>query len=273
MVDRASSHVEHLAGTAATADRLSKSNAAISTSTWISGPDPATPPIASCSSENASPASISCESFSTYPISPQPRKHCVNLGPLRTLRIGHQLSASSMLFFQWCNPTHPRRLPRSTASAANSTCHLLRKTTRKKCGALPCREISAEWGAQRIKGLSITQGPGPRLQRVSVPSEKRIIAQKGTLRPPSSSSSSTRSSDPARCGKKSLEKVQEQWGRSHTCAHVVEVRRLRSRRRPHRRSVRSEKPRHRRNRYSISPPTYVFSTMPMSTELIAALER
>jgi protoporphyrinogen oxidase len=52
------------------------------------------------------------------------------------------------------------------------------KSYTEKVWGVPCEEISAEWGAQRVKGLSITRAVGHFLRRL-LP-RRRDIAQKGT---------------------------------------------------------------------------------------------
>ena len=54
------------------------------------------------------------------------------------------------------SPKNRWKTSSSTASAANST-DLFFKSYTEKVWGVPCDQISAEWGAQRIKGLSITK--------------------------------------------------------------------------------------------------------------------
>ncbi len=52
------------------------------------------------------------------------------------------------------------------------------RTTPRRCGAFPCTEISAEWGAQRIKGLSVAKAIAHAL--TSPLRNSADAAQKGT---------------------------------------------------------------------------------------------
>ena len=54
------------------------------------------------------------------------------------------------------SPKDPSKTSSSTASAASSTSPSSR-TTPRRSGACPATRSSAEWGAQRVKGLSITK--------------------------------------------------------------------------------------------------------------------
>ena len=64
----------------------------------------------------------------------------------------------------------------------------------KRCGESTCDKISAEWGAQRIKGLSLTTAIIHIIKKALRASPK--TSRKRTLRPPSSSSSFTPSMVP-----------------------------------------------------------------------------
>ncbi len=54
------------------------------------------------------------------------------------------------------------------------------KSYTEKVWGVPCQEISAEWGAQRIKGLSLTTAVLHFLKRAFSPSRDEAIQQKGT---------------------------------------------------------------------------------------------
>ena len=55
------------------------------------------------------------------------------------------------------------------------------KSYTEKVWGMPCDEISAEWGAQRIKGLSLTTAVAPFSEEdLCVPQGRRTISQKGT---------------------------------------------------------------------------------------------
>ncbi len=65
-----------------------------------------------------------------------------------------------------------------------------------------CAEITAEWGAQRVKGLSIARALRA-LASTSGARQDAVISLRKGKRPPSSSASFTRSSGPAHCGRPS----------------------------------------------------------------------
>jgi protoporphyrinogen oxidase len=54
------------------------------------------------------------------------------------------------------------------------------KSYTEKVWGVPCEQISAEWGAQRIKGLSLTTAILHFLKKAFAPSENQAIQQKGT---------------------------------------------------------------------------------------------
>jgi protoporphyrinogen oxidase len=68
----------------------------------------------------------------------------------------------------------------------------------EKVWGVPCRELPAEWGAQRVKGLSIFRAVLHAMRKLWQGSGS--VAQK-TRKPASSSSSSTRNTGLASCGK------------------------------------------------------------------------
>ena len=76
----------------------------------------------------------------------------VNLGPVRCVKAGVSYARAALL---------PRRVERTLEDfLVNRFGHELYRTFfqsyTEKVWGVPCREISAEWGAQRIKGLSLT---------------------------------------------------------------------------------------------------------------------
>ena len=87
----------------------------------------------------------------------------INLGPLRTLRCGLSYVRSAI---------RPRREERSLEDFlinrfGRELYRMFYKSYSEKVWGVPCNEISAEWGAQRIKGLS--------LKRVIAHSFKRVL--------------------------------------------------------------------------------------------------
>jgi hypothetical protein len=113
-----------------------------------------------------------------------------NLGPLRVLKIGTSY-AWARLF-----PRKPERsLEDFLVNRFGRQLYLtfFRDYTEKVWG-VPCHEISAEWGAQRIKGLSVSAALRHALSKLRDWGRRRST-------PRSSSGSSTPSSARARCGR------------------------------------------------------------------------
>ena len=78
-----------------------------------------------------------------------------------------------------CSPSRrnePWRSSLSTGSAKSSTTRSS-SLIPKRCGAYLATEISAEWGAQRIKGLSVWATPCPRLQKSYASHTRRLRAE------------------------------------------------------------------------------------------------
>ena len=75
------------------------------------------------------------------------------------------------------------------------------KSYTEKVWGVPCDQISAEWGAQRIKGLSLRKALIHHFKKL-IGRERHRKSAKRIRRPRSSKSSSTPSSAPANCGKK-----------------------------------------------------------------------
>jgi protoporphyrinogen oxidase len=111
--------------------------------------------------------------FFDYPLSLSPQT-LGKLGLRRSLRIGFSY-LRSMLF--------PIRDERNLEQFfinrfGRELYRTFFKSYTEKVWGVPCAEISAEWGAQRVKGLSITRAIGHFLRRL-LP-RRRDIAQKGT---------------------------------------------------------------------------------------------
>ena len=109
--------------------------------------------------------------FFAYPISLS-AKTLINLGPIRTVKIG--LSYLRSTFF-------PIREEKSLEDFlinrfGRELYGTFFKSYTEKVWGVPCHEISAEWGAQRIKGLSITKAI-LHAAKAAVP-KKRDLAQK-----------------------------------------------------------------------------------------------
>ncbi|MFB3915340.1 MAG: NAD(P)/FAD-dependent oxidoreductase [Terriglobales bacterium] len=98
-----------------------------------------------------------------------------NLGPVRTMRIGLSYLYSSLFPIR-----NPRNLEEFFINRFGRELYLtfFRSYTEKVWG-VPCDEISAEWGAQRIKGLSIWKAIA-HFVRQTMDGSNNGIAQKGT---------------------------------------------------------------------------------------------
>ena len=134
----------------------------------------------------------------------------------------------------------------------------------EKVWGVPCNEISAEWGAQRIKGLSLTTAVKHFLKKTFSRKKSGDIAQKGT--------------------ETSLieQFLYPKFGPGQLWEHVADLSPAKRRRDPHRLARRQAPRRRRSHRLRRTPPTptaprhtfaadYVFSTMPVR-ELIHALD-
>ena len=104
--------------------------------------------------------------FFDYPLRLTPET-LMKLGFLRTIRCG--------LSYLWSTlrPRHPERTLEDFLinRFGNQLYTMFYKSYSEKVWGVPCREMSAEWGAQRIKGLS--------LKRVLVHSLKGSVVRKG----------------------------------------------------------------------------------------------
>jgi len=97
-----------------------------------------------------------------------------NLGLVRTIKIGF-----SYLWTALFPPRHVENLEQFFISRFGSELYLtFFKSYTEKVWGVPCHEISAEWGAQRIKGLSITKTVMHMLKKTF--SRARDIRQKNT---------------------------------------------------------------------------------------------
>ena len=114
------------------------------------GARPAARRHASCWCARASPASTSCARFFSYPISLS-LDTIRNLGMPRTIGIGFSY-LRSVLF-----PIKPEKnLEDFFINRFGRRLYLtFFKSYTEKVWGVPCDQISPEWGAQRIKGLSI----------------------------------------------------------------------------------------------------------------------
>ena len=144
------------------------------------------PTTTSCSGPGRA-ASTTAASSTTTRI--RPLNALRNLGPIEAVRCA--------LSFLWVTdpaaegPDHPRGLRRRQLRLAPLPA-LLQDLQREGVGACPPSEISADWGAQRIKGMSLWSA-------VWEPLRARLAGRRGqgaSRSPASSRSSSTRSSAP-----------------------------------------------------------------------------
>ncbi len=124
-----------------------------------------------------------------------------NLGALRTLRIGASYARSAMF---------PRKNEQNLEQFfinrfGRELYETFFKSYTEKVWGVPCHEISAEWGAQRIKGLSITKTITHFLKKRFNGHQPGDVPRRAP-RPRSSSSSSIPSMAPGRCGRRSREK-------------------------------------------------------------------
>ena len=111
--------------------------------------------------------------FFDYPISLSART-IANLGLLRTLKIGF-----SYLRVALFPPKQVNNLEQFFISRfGRELYHTFFKSYTEKVWGVPCTEISAEWGAQRVKGLSITKTILHVLKKALSPSSD--VRQKGT---------------------------------------------------------------------------------------------
>jgi protoporphyrinogen oxidase len=111
--------------------------------------------------------------FFDYPITLSPRT-LKNLGIQRSLKIGLSFARSSLF------PIRPERnLEEFFINRFGRELYAtFFKSYTEKVWGVPCRDISAEWGAQRIKGLSITKAVWHFLKKLRP--QSRDLAQKET---------------------------------------------------------------------------------------------
>lgn len=113
--------------------------------------------------------------FFTYPIT-------LSIETLRKLGIGRTIS---ILFSYIQAQIFPRTPEKSLEDFminrfGKVLYKLFFKDYTEKVWGVPCNEISAEWGAQRIKGVSITKAIQHAIQEISKKKNTKDIAQKGT---------------------------------------------------------------------------------------------
>jgi protoporphyrinogen oxidase len=119
--------------------------------------------------------------FFDYPIKLS-RSTMANLGPIRMVRIGLSYVASRV------RPIRPEKsLEDFLINRFGRELYLtFFKSYTEKVWGTPCDRISAEWGAQRIKGLSLTTALKHFLRKTFMPKKTRAaaaagdVAQKGT---------------------------------------------------------------------------------------------
>ena len=158
------------------------------------------------------------------------RTRCASSASAAASRIGFSLPAQRRLF-----PIKPEEnLEEFFINRFGRELYLtFFKSYTEKVWGVPCREISAEWGAQRIKGLSIAKALAHFVEeRARGARCKGATSRRRGPRPRSSSSSSTPSSVPARCGTRWRAAVREHGRRD---AHRLARRGHRDRRRARRR--------------------------------------
>ena len=111
--------------------------------------------------------------FFDYPISLSPDT-LKKLGIFRSARIGFSYIRSALF------PIKPERNLEEffINRFGRELYRTFFKDYTEKVWGVPCQDISAEWGAQRIKGLSITKAIAHFVKKLFAP--KRDIAQKGT---------------------------------------------------------------------------------------------
>src|SRR5579871_1065001 len=136
-----------------------------------SGPDPATEDCVMLV-RNRKSRIYFLSKFFDYPISLS-KDTLVKLGLWRTIRIG--VSYLKSVIFPIRNV---QSLEQFFVNRFGKELYLtFFKEYTEKVWGVPCSEISAEWGAQRIKGLSISRALGHALMK---PFRSRDTAQKGT---------------------------------------------------------------------------------------------
>lgn len=110
--------------------------------------------------------------FFTYPVSLSPET-LLNLGPVRTVRIGISYILSTI--FPIRNETNLEEF--FVNRFGRELYKTFFKSYTEKVWGVPCTSISAEWGAQRIKGLSIIKAITHSLKSL-LPKKQRDISQK-----------------------------------------------------------------------------------------------
>jgi len=113
--------------------------------------------------------------FFDYPISLSPDT-LKRLGPVRTMKIGVSYMLSAM------HQTRPEKtLEQFLINRFGRELYLtFFKSYTEKVWGVPCDQISAEWGAQRIKGLSVKTAIAHFLKKAFAGKPAGDIAQKGT---------------------------------------------------------------------------------------------
>ena len=153
--------------------------------------------------------------FFEYPIQLS-KATLANLGPARTVRIG--LSYLRAMLFPIRKVDN---LEQFFINRFGRELYLtFFKSYTEKVWGVPCNKISAEWGAQRIKGLSIRKAIAHFLKQSG--KAARDIARK-TLKLLSSSSFSIPSSAPDKCGRRSPGQVQQRGGEIITNFNITAV--------------------------------------------------
>jgi protoporphyrinogen oxidase len=101
-----------------------------------------------------------------------------NLGPVRMIKIGYSYIASRLRPIK-----EEKSLEDFLINRFGRELYLtFFKSYTEKVWGTPCDQISAEWGAQRIKGLSLTAALRHFIKKLFVPTQKKDgdLAQKGT---------------------------------------------------------------------------------------------
>lgn len=113
--------------------------------------------------------------FFSYPISLSATT-MKNLGPIRLMKIGLSYGWSCVF-----KRTPERNLEDFFINRFGKTLYatFFRDYTEKVWG-VPCREISPEWGAQRIKGLSVLTALKHAAKKLFAPAQNGDVSQKGT---------------------------------------------------------------------------------------------
>ena len=100
----------------------------------------------------------------------------IKLGPLRTLRIGISYVKSALFPLKREDTLEEFFINRF----GKELYHTFFKSYTEKVWGVPCNKIDAAWGAQRIKGLSLSKTLLHAAKKFLTPAKKDDIAQKGT---------------------------------------------------------------------------------------------